>query len=116
MPDDATPLIAGRSTRARATFQKSQNSFMYSSELLVTRNDFARFSVHLLEDAEVANQVQQMSRSKHARNKDMLALQDWYFSRRTILFCAAHRYGLLLRRAEEEGRTGVIGLLATNSS
>ncbi len=74
MPDDAAALVARRALRARATFVQTLDGLVNGAELLVARHHLARLAVDLLEDGEVADQVEQVRRTQHARDENLLAL------------------------------------------
>jgi hypothetical protein len=60
VPNDAAALVASRALGARAAFLDASYRFVDNPELLVVRRDFARLAIHLLEDGEVADKVEQM--------------------------------------------------------
>src|SRR3989442_912994 len=102
MPDDPAALVTIGALRARATVLQAGNGLVDGAKLLVTRDHLARLTVSLLKDGEVAHKVKKVCWPQPARGQHLLALQSG--------MCAAHRNGPLLRLAEEERRTGALGL------
>ena len=76
---------------------------MDGAELLVARQHLAGFTVHLLKDREVADEVEQVGGAQQAGHRALLAVQR---GARAALRCWP-----LFRRAEEERPPRALGLL-----